>query len=50
MIVHIDARKLTDSAGLHAALSEAFGFPLPMGKTSMPWSTACPTSTTPQAA
>ena len=25
MIVHIDARKLTDSAGLHAALSEAFG-------------------------
>ena len=32
MIVHIDARKLTDSAGLHAALSEAFGFPATYGK------------------
>lgn len=32
MIVHIDARKLTDSAGLHAALSEAFGLPASYGK------------------
>lgn len=27
MIVRIDARRLTDPAGLHAALAEAFGFP-----------------------
>ena len=27
MLIRIDARRLTDTAGLHAALSEAFGFP-----------------------
>ena len=27
MMIRIDARRLTDSAGLHAALKEAFGFP-----------------------
>jgi hypothetical protein len=27
MIIRIDARRLTDSAGLHAAVKEAFGFP-----------------------
>jgi hypothetical protein len=27
MIVRIDARRLTDARGLHAALAEAFGFP-----------------------
>ncbi|MFM8933163.1 MAG: barstar family protein [Gemmataceae bacterium] len=32
MIIHIDARKLTDAAGLHGALSEAFGFPATYGK------------------
>lgn len=32
MIIHIDARKLTDAAGLHATLSEAFGFPATYGK------------------
>jgi RNAse (barnase) inhibitor barstar len=32
MIVRIDARRLTDAAGLHAALSEAFGFPATYGK------------------
>lgn len=26
MIIRIDARRLTDAAGLHAALNEAFGF------------------------
>jgi hypothetical protein len=32
MIIHIDARKLTDAAGLHAALTEALGFPATYGK------------------
>jgi hypothetical protein len=32
MIVRIDARRLTDPAGLHAALAEAFGFPPTYGK------------------
>jgi hypothetical protein len=32
MIIRIDARRLTDSAGLHAALNEAFGFPDDYGK------------------
>lgn len=32
MIIHIDARKLTDSAGLHATLAEAFGFSASYGK------------------
>lgn len=32
MIVRIDARRLTDAAGLHAAMSEAFGFPEFYGK------------------
>ena len=32
MIIHIDARKLTDAAGLHASLSEALGFPATYGK------------------
>ncbi|HKB06293.1 MAG TPA: barstar family protein [Gemmataceae bacterium] len=32
MIVRIDARRLTDAAGLHAAMSEAFGFPATYGK------------------
>lgn len=27
MIIRIDARRLIDAAGLHAALNEAFGFP-----------------------
>ena len=26
MLIRIDARRLTDSAGLHAAMNEAFGF------------------------
>ena len=32
MVIHIDARKLTDSAGLHAVLGEAFGFTPGYGK------------------
>ena len=32
MIVRIDARRLTDAPGLHAAVSEAFGFPASYGK------------------
>lgn len=32
MIVRIDARRLTDSAALVAALAEAFGFPAGTGK------------------
>jgi hypothetical protein len=32
MIVRIDARRLTDPAGLHATLAEAFGFPPHYGK------------------
>ncbi len=32
MIIHIDARKLTDAAGLHASLTEALGFPATYGK------------------
>jgi hypothetical protein len=32
MIVRIDARRLTDAAGLHAAMNEAFGFPASYGK------------------
>jgi hypothetical protein len=32
MIIRIDARRLKDSAGLHAALNEAFGFPDEYGK------------------
>lgn len=32
MIIRIDARRLTDSAGLHAALTEALGFPTEYGK------------------
>lgn len=31
-IIRIDARRLTDTAGLHAAMSEAFGFPDFYGK------------------
>ena len=31
MIIRIDARRLSDSAGLHAALNEAFGFPKEYG-------------------
>jgi hypothetical protein len=27
MVIHIDARRLTDATALHAAVSEAFGFP-----------------------
>jgi hypothetical protein len=32
MLIRIDARRLTDAAGLHAALAEAFGFPAEYGK------------------
>src|SRR5262249_53811086 len=32
MLIRIDARKLTDAAGLHAALGEAFGFAPDYGK------------------
>jgi hypothetical protein len=32
MIVRIDARRLTDAAGLHAAVAEAFGFFAGYGK------------------
>jgi hypothetical protein len=32
MLIRIDARKLTDAAGLHAALGEAFGFTPGYGK------------------
>ena len=32
MLIRIDARRLTDPAGLHAALAEAFGFPASYGK------------------
>ena len=32
MIVRVDARRLTDKAGLHAAVAEAFGFPASYGK------------------
>ncbi len=32
MMIRIDGRRLTDPAGLHAALSEAFGFPAGYGK------------------
>ena len=32
MIIHIDARKLVDAAGMHATLAEAFGFPASYGK------------------
>lgn len=32
MIVRIDARRLTDSAALHATLCDAFGFPASYGK------------------
>lgn len=32
MLIRIDARRLTDSAGLHAAMAEAFGFPTTYGK------------------
>jgi hypothetical protein len=31
-VVRIDARRLTDAAGLHAALAEAFGFPATYGR------------------
>jgi len=31
-IIRIDARRLTDAAGLHATMSEAFGFPDSYGK------------------
>ena len=31
-VVRIDARRLTDEAGLHAALAEAFGFPPTYGR------------------
>ena len=31
-IIRIDARRLTDAAGLHAAMAEAFGFPATYGK------------------
>lgn len=32
MVIRIDARRLTDAAGLHAALAEAFGFGPSYGK------------------
>ena len=32
MLIRIDARRLTDSAGLHEAVAEAFGFPATYGK------------------
>jgi hypothetical protein len=32
MLIRIDARRLTDAAGLHATLDEAFGFPAYYGK------------------
>ena len=32
MIIRIDARRLTDPAGLHGALAAAFGFPPSYGK------------------
>lgn len=32
MMIRIDARRLTDSDSLHAALTEAFGFPDEYGK------------------
>lgn len=32
MIIRIDARRLTDSAALHAVLAETFGFPKKYGK------------------
>lgn len=32
MIIRIDARQISDSARLHAVLSEAFGFPTDYGK------------------
>src|SRR5262245_3667184 len=32
MIIRINARRLIDSAGLHATLPEAFGFPAGYGK------------------
>src|SRR5262245_50843361 len=32
MLIRIDARRLTDTAGLHAALEEAFGFAPGYGK------------------
>jgi hypothetical protein len=32
MLIRIDARRLSDAAGLHAALSEAFGFAPSYGK------------------
>jgi RNAse (barnase) inhibitor barstar len=31
-IIRIDARRLTDAAGLHATMAEAFGFPATYGK------------------
>jgi RNAse (barnase) inhibitor barstar len=31
-IIRIDARRLTDAAGLHAVMSEVFGFPASYGK------------------
>ena len=31
-IIRIDARRLTDAAGLHVTMSEAFGFPDSYGK------------------
>lgn len=31
MIIRVDARRLTDATNLHAALSEAFGFPADYG-------------------
>ena len=32
MIIRLDARRLNDPAGFHAALSETFGFPADYGK------------------
>ena len=32
MLIRLDARRLADPAGLHAALAEAFGFPPGHGK------------------
>src|SRR5262249_41258426 len=32
MLIRVDARRLTDAAGLHAALGEAFGFAPGYGK------------------
>ncbi|OWK46505.1 barstar family protein [Fimbriiglobus ruber] len=32
MLIRIDARRLTDAAGLHATLSEVLGFPAGYGK------------------